>query len=295
MKVKKLVLRLVLGVVVLLVVAVIALLLMINSIAKAGVEKGGTYALGVETSLRSISISLFRGRLIMDGLNVANPDGFASKHLMSFGRFDVEMRPASLFGGTVQLTQFVLDGLDVNLEQKLTGSNVSIVLDNLKKLGSGAAPAKQKQSPGKKVALNRVLIKNVQAHFILPSEMTKGGPITVVVPEIELTEVTSDQPGGVVVSQLVARLVPAILAAVAKKGQGVVPPDFLNGLDGQLSGLSAVAGGPTGKLMQQAQAELGKSLGVDAEKVGGQVKESLPKGVTDLLGGLKKPASQPAR
>jgi hypothetical protein len=291
MKVRKLVLRLVLGVVILLVVLVVAAGLMINGIAKAGIEKGGTYALGVDTRVQSVNLGLLRGRLVLDGLNVANPEGFDTKHLMHTGRFDVELKPASLFGKTVELNHFVLDGLDVNVEQKLGGSNVSKLLDNLKRFESPQDQAKQKQPSGKKVAINRILVKDVKAHFTLIS----GAPVTVVIPEMELTDVTSDQPGGVMVSRLVARLVPAILAGVVQQAQGLVPADLLNGLNGQLGGLAQAMGGQAGKLIQQAQTELGKSLGVDAEKVGGQVKESLPKGVTDLLGGLKKPASQPAR
>jgi hypothetical protein len=291
----KLLFRLIVVLIVLVVVVGVVGYLWIDSLAKAGVEKGGTYALGVETRVESLSLSPFRGTMKMGGLNVANPQGFTSPHLMHSGTFDVEIEPGSLFGETIVVKKFELDGLDLHVEQKLPKSNVSVILDNLKRLGGeGAEPKTDKPEEGKKVKVDRITIRNVAATFHLPTGPVKLGPLKVEVPVIEMTEVTSDNADGVVVSELVGRIVPAVIAAVLEKGQGVVPPDVLNGLRGDLSSLTQVLGGQTQKLVQDVQGELQKVLGKgaggilgDPNQAAGGIGKKVGGALEGLLGGKK--------
>ena len=48
-----------------------------------------------------------------------------------------------------------------------------------------------------------------------------------------------------VAGQLAGQIFPAILAAVVKQGQGLIPTDFLNGLDSQLQDVAKELGGQT--------------------------------------------------
>ena len=293
----KLLFRLILFLILLVVVVGVVGYLWIDSIAKAGVEKGGTYALGVETRVESLSLSPFRGTMKMGGLNVANPQGFSSPHLMHSGTFDVEVEPGSLFDETIVVKKFELDGLDLHVEQKLPKSNVSVILDNLKRLGGESAePKTEEPEEGKKVKVDRITIRNVAATFHLPTGPVKLGPLKVEVPVIEMTEVTSDNADGVVVSELVARIVPAVIAAVLEKGQGVVPPDVLNGLRGDLSSLTQALGGQTQKLVQNVQGEIQKVLGKgaggilgDPNQAAGEIGKKVGGALEGLLGGKKDP------
>jgi len=291
----KLLFRLIVVLILLVVVVGVVGYLWIDSLAKAGVEKGGTYALGVETRVESLSLSPFSGTMKMGGLNVANPQGFTSPHLMHSGTFDVEVEPGSLFDETIVVKKFELDGLDLHVEQKLPKSNVSVILDNLKRLGGeGAEPKAEEPEEGKKVKVDRITIRNVAATFHLPTGPVKLGPLKVEVPVIEMTEVTSDNAEGVVVSELVGRIVPAVIAAVLEKGQGVVPPDVLNGLRGDLSSLTQVLGGQTQKLVQNVQGEIRKVLGEgaggilgDPNQAVGEIGKKVGGALEGLLGGKK--------
>ena len=283
--------RVLLVLVVLAIVAVGVAWLMIDRIAKAGVEKGGTYAMGVPTTLEDMSVSLLGGRVTMDGLNVANPAGFNSDRLMHSGRFDLEVDAGSLLGETVNVKRFELDGLELNVEQQAAGSNVGKIIENLKQLSSGKTdePAEPEDGEGKKVKVDRIVVRNVHARFYLLS----AKPISVKVPEIVLTDVTSDNAAGVAVSQLAARIVPAIVAAVVEQGQGKVPADLLNDLDGQLDDLAAAAGERTARLMQQAEKDLSGAATKAAGDLGREA-DKVSKGVGDLLRGLGGPTTRPA-
>ena len=271
--------RILLVVLALIIIAVVILMISIDAIAKFGVERGGSYALGVDTTLDSLKLGLLSGELTMNGLRVANPAGFSGQQFMKSGRFELSVRPASLLSDTIQVNKFELDGLEIDIEQRTSGSNVGTILDNLKRLGGekkkGQENTKEQPSEGKKVMVDKVLVKNVQARFHLLPEVSPL-PITVKVPEIELTNVSSEDAGGVVVAQLVARILPAILKSVLDAGEGVVPADFLKTVNTQLTQTVKAIGGQAEKLLNQAAGQL-KGVG-----------EKLKEGGTSAAGALKE-------
>jgi hypothetical protein len=253
---KKLVRRIVIGVVLLIVAAVVAVLLLINPLAKTGVERGAGYALGVDTRVDRMDVKLFGGELAMEGLQTDNPAGFESPYFFRSGTFDMKLQKGTVFADPIVLERFVLDGLDVHVEQKLTSSNVAEILRNLRRFEKEAPEGGEKKKPGKRVKIDRVEIRNVAAHF----HLLGGEPITVNVPAIELTNVSSDDVRGVAVSELVARLVPAILAAVLDEGRGTLPPGLTSDLSGQLQATAATLGEQGRSLIGEAGGELGGRL-----------------------------------
>ena len=226
---KKILFRIILGFVLVIILAVVAVVLGIDSIAKSGVEKGASYALGVETTVDSIDVRLLDGQIVMDKLNVANPEGFTSPRLVQTGQLDVQVDLPSLMSKTVEVSKFELDGLEMHIEQKSGGSNISKIMDNLKRLSKDTDKDKEEpvsEGPSKKVLVKRILIQNVVAHF----KMLVGPALKVEVPTIELNDVSSDGPGGAA-GQLTSQIFEAVLEAILKNAKGIVPADFLKGLD----------------------------------------------------------------
>lgn len=282
----KKVLRILLVLVVLLVIAIVVGLFYIDSIAKTAIEEGGTYAMGVKTTLDSISIKLFQGKLKMDGLKIANPEGFEkSDHLMSSGLFDVELTPSTVLKDTIILPKFILDGLDVNIESKSGGSNISVVMDNLEKLGGGEeeeAP-EEEEGEGKKVKIEVFLIKNVTARFYMPLGSL---PLVVKVPEIDLSEMMSDNPSGVVMPELMRRIIPIILASIAENAKGIVPADFLKDMDGQIGAVVKAIGGNMENVVKGVQEETAKALKNATDQIKKGLDDTLKKGTEDAKGAL---------
>ena len=271
---KKWILRVVIGVVLLVVVIVVGALLTIDSLAKTAVEKGSEHALGVRTTLDSMSVGLVRGHVGMSGLEVANPEGFQTPHLLQSGQFELEVRPGSLLSDTVEVPLLRLDGLDLNVEQQLAGSNVQRILEHLKRFGGG--PRDEPAEPGKKVQLDRVVIRNVTARFTMLPGLGDEGVIAVDVPEIELTHVTSENAGGVAIGEIVARVLPAILAAVFEEAQGQVPGSFLGDLDSQLADTQKALGGKAESLLRQATSDLLPAREDDEDRAGNRLEGLLP-------------------
>ena len=275
-------LRIVVALVVLLIVVVVVGLFVIDGLAKAGLEKGATYALGVETRAEDLSLSLLGGSLRIDGLRVANPPGFTDEELLRSGRFELALRPASVFTDTIELEKFELDGLTLAIEQKASGSNVSKIMDNLKKFDTDKGKEADKpESEGKKVKVDRIVIRDIVAKFRLVPGLSAAGPLTVKVPEIVLTDVSSEDGRGVVVAELVRRILPAVLKAVFEQGRGVIPGDFLDGLDTQLTGLAEGTARTAEQALDRAKGELDKVIGGEGAKAVGDA-------LKGIIGGDKK-------
>lgn len=213
--------RAVLLLVLLLVGALVAALLFIDVLAKTGIEKGATYALGVEAKAKGVSLDLIDGQLVIGELLLANPEGgYTSPHLMQMGRFDLVVKPKSVFSEPIIIEKFILDGLDLNIEQALLKNNVATVLANVRRLISD-----KPRKDGKKIKVDRIVIRNVVVHIRFTGSGLLGQTRTVKLPEIQLSNVTSDSPGGAVVSELAARIFPAVLAAVLERSEDVAGVD----------------------------------------------------------------------
>ncbi len=257
--------------------------LFIDPIAKAGVEKGAGFALGVETSVDDLDLSLISGDLTMDGLTISNPEGFKSPHLMRYEHFELNLQPGSVFSDTIVLEKFQMDGLEVNIDQKLTKNNISVILDNLKKFES---EDKEKSPSQKKLQLDHLLINNVVANVHVLSGREDSKPITIKIDKIELKDVTTGQDDGILISDLTAKIVVAVINAIVENGEVNIPDDLNKSLKAGLADTKKALESAADDLLKKASAELEKykpKEGEDAENA----EKSPAGGLFDILGGSK--------
>jgi len=289
------------GIVVLVLVALgVVLWLTIDSVAKTGIERGGTYALGVATKVDSVNLSPLKGEMRINGLTVANPEGFATPHVMKAGRIEVGLRLGSLLGDTIEVNRFEVEELDMNIEQKLGSSNVSALLDNIKAKSPAAEKKEEpKEAGGRKVKVERILIRNTVAHTQVLPIGGKATTLDVKLPEIVMDNVTSDNAGGVAVPELMRRLFPAVLAAVVDKAKGAIPEADLKKLSGDIASATQSLGKGAANLVNQVGGGIGKlfqGLSPGSDQPKDPNKKSFGDGLKGLFGGKKKteePAATP--
>jgi hypothetical protein len=271
----KIVAGLVVSVVLLVVVGLVVALLMIDSLAKRGIESGGTYAMGVNTSLDNASIGLTSGKFGLTGLSIENPKGFEGKFL-KLGNAGLDVSLGSLMKDTVVVPRFALTDVEVDLKRNASGSNYDAILKNLKRLESQDKAAPKDDKPGKQFKIGEIDIKNVVVHLDLI-----GGPagvtnLNIPIAEIKLTNVGSDG-SGVNIAELSSIILQAILAAAVEKGGGLIPADVMGDLNaqlGQLSGLADVGVEAVGKLGEEVTKLSGglKSAGDAVKGIGDAAK-----------------------
>jgi hypothetical protein len=258
--------KILIAVVVVLIVAGFVAVLSIDGIARRGVEFAGSQALGVTTTLQSLTLGLFRGQ--------------------------VRVSLGSLMKDTVVVPQLELQHIDVNLEKKNGKANYAAILDNLK----GQDKQDKDTQPGKKFIIQNLLIRDVTVHADVLPVGGKATRMDVTIPEIRLKDVGSDSDKGVVLAQVANVVVKAVLTAVVRKAGNVLPADVIGGLgEGltQLEGMSKFGLQTAGDLANLA----GQVLNPDqAQKGGKEVLDGAGKVLEDvgglLSGGDKKNGSK---
>ena len=225
---------------VVLVGVVVFVAMRIDSIAQSAVEQGSEYALGVDTSVGGVSVSLMSGKIGMTEYVVGNPEGFASDFLLSNGELNVEVETGSLFGDVVEIPLIELSGLTVNIDQEGLGTNIQKITEHLQSLGGDDDEAAEEASEGVKVRVGRIVIRDLVANVqVLPI----GGSLStfkVPIDELVFEDVTKENAQGVVISELLEELFPAILAAIVNKAGelGDVPLALLTDLSGNVGAMA---------------------------------------------------------
>jgi len=302
--IKRIVLLLVVVVVVVGVVGYVA----IDKLTKAGIEQGGTYAMGVETKLNNIHVGLLSGSVSLDGLSVANPQGFKADHFMSLGDGSVEVTLGSLMGDKVEVPSLKLNNVDLALEKDKGTANYQVILDHLAEVtgGGGDEPAADTAEEGKKFVIKELVITDVN----VKAEVIGGVSVPITIPEIRLTDIGSESDKGVLLKDLSGIILTAILATVVEQAGDVLPGGIGEGLQG---GLAAVGDlGDFGmQVVGDVTAQASEMVGEAAEKLGesteeiskkakeatdqaGQAMDKVSEGLGGLLGG-KKEKTEPAK
>lgn len=290
----------------------------INKIAKAGVEHGGTYALGVDTKLKDINVGVLSGSLSMNGLSIANPEGFKADHFLSLGDGNVQVSLGSLMSDQVDVPVLKLSDIQIDLEKDKGKANYDVILEHLAKVTGGEEPSQPaEKTGGKKFVVHELLIKNVKVN----AQVIGGISVPVVIPEIKLTDVGSDGEG-VTLGDLSGIIVTSILATTVETAGDILPGGIGEGLQGGLKAVgdlgnfgvqvigdvTTAAGEVVGKAAEvvgegakqageavkavgdtanQTVGEAGKAVG-DVGKEAGKAVESIGEGLGGLLGGKKK-------
>jgi hypothetical protein len=272
MKLIKRLVTLVVLLVVLVGVGAFAAFAYIDSIAKAAVEKGGTYALGVPTKLGSADVGILKGGFEMKGLDVNNPPGYKSASFLTMGDGGVNVKLDTLRKEIVEIPRLALSDISVNLEKSEGKANYQVILDNLKKLESGEPSNKPKDTgSGKKFVINQVEISNVKVHVDL---LPVGGSLTTVnltLDKVALTDVGTAGKG-VPLPELASIIVKALMSAIVDKGGGIIPADLLGDLQGQLAQL---------KNLDQLGVKLSADLSKEAQKAIEGVQKDVQKKVEE--------------
>ncbi|MGE3107225.1 MAG: hypothetical protein AB7G11_03000 [Phycisphaerales bacterium] len=300
MKIVKKIKYVVLIVVVLLIAGIALAFYSIDVIAKKGIEKGATYALGVNTTLGSADVGILSGTFSMSDLNVSNPQGFSSPHFLSLGSGGVAVSLNTLRQQTVELPSLSLEHIDVNLERKEAGSNYNVILENLKKVsGDGGSKPSTPAGDEKRFVIRDLSIKDITVHLDLvggPGAIGELTKVNIPIDEIKLTDVGKTGTGvsgtGVTLRELSSIIVQAVLGAAADKGGGLIPGDVLGDLQSRLAGLGdvkslgmKVLGDAKGTIEQAGK----KAIDDVTKKAQDAVKDTIDGGLKKLLpGGDKK-------
>ena len=295
----KWILRLALVLVILVVVVAGAGYFFLNQIVQRVVVDAGNEATGTPTSLAGVGLSPLSGSAKLSGFGIGNPDGYGGGDVFSFTDADVQVDTGSLFGDTIVVPRFHIDGATVRVVYADGKLNVMELLERLQ----GDAPVETGEpapdEPADGAAATKVVINDLQVRgtrvlgsIELPL-LDEPVELNLVIPDILMKNVGSDGSG--VTAKEAMRLVLETVFANASKE--AINADVLGGqLDGLKAQAQAQVDDAKAKLDEQKQRlddakqqaestiETGKQTVDDAKQQFDTVKE----GLGGLFGGKKK-------
>jgi hypothetical protein len=288
--------KILIGLVVLFLAAAAAVSLYVNQIVGSAIERGGTYALGVDTRVGFVRLRLLPADFRLRRLRIANPPGFDEPYFLKMGGAEIDVARETLLEDVVVIPLFALDGIEVALEREGKQTNYGVILDNLSRFESGKPPAEGQPADAgsqKRFIVNRLVIRDVTAHVEWSQMAADQSAIKVVIPQIELKDIGAHNAQGVVMSELTGIVMKAILGSIARYGTDL-PSAMLGGLNQGLGGVARVPGvvvtGMGSNLVEATGAAVGGKTGDAIRGVGGSAVESVGESVGDkaakALGGL---------
>jgi hypothetical protein len=249
---KKTIIRILIGLVVLSIAAVVIAGFSLGGIVKRGVETIGPKLTKVDIKLDKVGLSLFSGSGRVDGLVVGNPEGFKAPHAISVGSASLSLSPASLLSDKIVIKSIKVDAPEITYETGAGGSNLKKILANLNETtGGGGSSTNAAAKPGKKLEVDDFFLTGAKLHLSLAG--VAGA--TVPLPAIHLTDLGKDQ-AGITSAEVAKRVLTAIEKAAAKAAEESAG-DIAKGATGLVKGLTGGTNNPVG----EAASKLGKGVG----------------------------------
>jgi hypothetical protein len=146
--------------------AILIIMINLDSFVRGGIQIGGTRALGVETRLKSADVSLWGRSIALRGLDVANPKGFSGPSFFKADLISVSAEVGALRKKEIHLYLVTLDRPEITYELASPKSNVAALMDNLKGKGETPKPVAEKSQPVK-LKIDRLTVSNAKVHAIV--------------------------------------------------------------------------------------------------------------------------------
>lgn len=212
----------------------------VNEIAKEAIERGGTYAMQVDTTVSSVDVNLGAGTATMSGLNIANPNGFDTDHFLNLSDSSARVNLESVRTDTIVMPEITLSGIDVILDKGGNPSNYNTILNSLKRFESKEQTTPDEAQPGKKLVIDRLLLEDINVRVAnMPGVSLAVGDVAVNIPEIELRDIGKEE--SMTTAEVINLVVKTVLAAAVEAGGGIIPGDVLNELGNGLAGLESLS------------------------------------------------------
>ena len=275
----------------------------INSIAKSAITSAGSSVLGVPTTVSSVEIGILSGHSEITDLEIENPKDYSGTFLkLTDGILDVNL--GSLLGSSIEVKEIAFDGIDLTFIQKLGGSNVNVILENVKKNTASKDEStkddstkddSKDSSDGRKFIIDELKITKVSVAVSIEPISSATKPSVIKIKEISVKDIGKKE-GGVTTDQIVSIIVQSVIHSVLEAAPGELPSVMLQGIKGGLSGLGnldlgdvSFDGGEGFKKITNSISDITKSSGKNI----GEAIDGIGKGIGDLFGGDKDKDASP--
>jgi uncharacterized protein involved in outer membrane biogenesis len=211
---KKLWVKILLGLVVLFILVAVLAWIFIGTIIKTGVEKVGPVVTKVPVTLDGAVVSIIGGSGSLKGLTVGNPEGFKTPHAIKVGKASLSIAPGSLLKEKKHIRSIVVEAPEITYELDLKGSNLGKILDNVSSSAAQdeKAPTKEQQTTKTKLQVDEFLITGAKVNV---AATIVGSAPALSLPEIRLKNL-GQGPDGITPAELTKQVLKVIVDETSK-------------------------------------------------------------------------------
>jgi hypothetical protein len=257
----------------LLVVAGLIAYLGLDRILKSTVEKQSSASLKLSTTLNSARLSLFGGKVNLNRLRIASPQGFSAPHMLELGDVDLAVSYGQLRRDPIHVQSLTLNQPRLVIEQSKGALNFKKAMDRM--------PASDRSAEKPiKLIIDDLNMRDAQV-VIHPGLPGVRQEIVVPVPSIALKNVGSGRgsQNGAAIKDVAMVVIAALAGSAAESGS--LPPELKAILQLNVGQVAANLGAEAQK---QIAAAIPGELGNRLSKVAGDP-QALAKDPTKVLEG----------
>ena len=118
-----------------------ALYLVREPLIKMAINNIGTAVVKTDVSVQSVTFKPFSGFMELNGLAVANPEGYSNNNAIEIAGIRVKLEPKSLLSGAIQIQEITITEPQIRMEGGLKTNNLTAIQANLPQASGEAAPA----------------------------------------------------------------------------------------------------------------------------------------------------------
>lgn len=166
----------------------------LDKIVKVAVERVGTNTLGTQVTLAGVDISLRSATGGLNGLTVANPEGFSEAHAFRLDQVSLDLDLTTVRSEEIVVESVVIDGAHVVFEEKGGRINLQELLNNVD-AAPAEGPAEESESPageGPTLVIKEFRFTNAKARLI-SENLTQD--VEVSVPDVILRDIGTKGKG----------------------------------------------------------------------------------------------------
>ena len=211
--------KILLIIVLILVIGVGGLYFARNMLVESAVEKGSSYALGVDTDLGSAGLEFSGGTLDLNDFEVANPEGYKSDNFLVIKKGILDVNEGSLLDDEVVVDSFVIDGIELTFEQNDTKGNYKDILDYIKKMNLTSSSESEQKFQIKKVSIRNISVNT------LYNILGKTGEKKFDVPDINMSNLGGDN--GATIAQVTSKIIQVVTTKAAESNANIPNMDAI--------------------------------------------------------------------
>ena len=285
--------RIILAVVLLVVIVVVVIYLNVGRIVRTAVQTQASSSLNLQTTLDSVSLSLFGGKLGLHQLDVASPQGYSAPHMLEVGDTNVAVSYGQLRNQPVHVASITIDKPTLVIEQQNGVLNFKKAMDQMPKSDTTSSSGQESM----KLVIDELTVKDAQV-VIRPNLPGMSNEITVPVSSIVMKNVGSGDgaQNGAAMKDVVMQVITALAGNAS--GSGALPAQLKELMNANIGQTMSQLGAEAQKRIAQAvPGELGQALSAAAKDPQALLKDP-SKALNNVEGLLNKSggnaSSQPA-